>query len=338
MDIDFVSCIVCHHAGNFLPALAESLRKSIGVTYELIIVTSVKDFNLPGFPEAKILYLNAGPSEKRNFGAKQATSNYLFFLDDDTEVKPMFLYEMTEAMKKRGVGMVYGKTLNMERRNMLDNAGSYLTWTGFLWAREESGAIEDKGQFDEIEEIFAGKGAAMALRRDTFDKVGGFDPIYEILAEETDISWKVWFIGETVLWVPQAVLYHAFNTKFKPWSYFYTNKRVYYNGCRNYLLMHLKMLEWKNVIRILPILSTVWFFAGFGMLVTGKWEAGILIWKGLLYHINPVNIVDTLKRRKEAQKLRTKSDKELFKIIMRQPKFSFYWNRFWHYLKNARHG
>ena len=330
-----VSIILCHHVGNFVPACIQSIQASKYVNPEIIVVTSKEGMFFEG---ATTVYLNDGPSAKRNLGAQHATSGFLFFLDDDTEVEPHFLFEMVKAMQQPSVGMVYGKTLNMERRNMLDNAGSFLTWTGFLWAREESGAIEDIGQFDEQEEIFAGKGAAMALRRDTFDKVDGFDPVYEILAEETDISWKVWFIGEKVMWVPKAVLYHAFNTKFKPWSYYYTNKRVFYNGCRNYLLMNLKFLEWHNVLRILPILFSVWFFAGLGMLLTGKHQAGWLIWKGLAYHLNPINIADTLKLREVTQKLRTKSDKELFKTILRQPKLSFYWNRFWHYIKTGRHG
>ena len=330
-----VSIILCHHTGNFVPACINSIICNTGVEPEIIVVTSDKNAN---FKYAKTIYFDGGPAEKRNIGASFATSDYLFFLDDDTELHSEFLYHMAIAMDKPGVGMVYGKTLNMERRTILDNAGSFLTWTGFLWAREESGAVEDKGQFDEPEEIFAGKGAAMALRRDTFDKVGGFDPVYEILAEETDISWKVWFIGEKVMWVPSAVLHHAFNTVYKPWSYYYTNKRVYYNGCRNYLLMHLKFLQWHNAIRILPTLFMVWFLAGLGMLLTGKHQAGWLIWKGLAYHLNPWNIADTLKRRKATQKLRTKSDAELFRTILKQPKFSFYWNRFWHYIKTGRHG
>ena len=336
--MSLVSVILCHHTGDFVQPCIDSIEKSLGLDWEIIVVTSVlaskRNYEFKG---AKTIFFYGGPSEKRNIGAKHANGKYLFFLDDDTEVEPDFLLHMKNALDQPGVGMAYGKTLNMERRNMLDNAGSYLTWTGFLWAREESG-IEDKGQFDDPEDIFAGKGAAMALRRDTFDKVGGFDPVYEILAEETDISWKVWFIGERVVWVPKAVLFHAFNTKFKPWSYYYTSKRVYYNGARNYVLMLCKFLEVKNLLRILPIHIPVWLFAGLGMILTGKWEAGLLIWKGILYHLNPINILDTIKRRSEVQKLRTKSDSQLAPFIMRSPSLMFYIKRLIHYVQTGRHG
>lgn len=326
------SVILCHHAGDFVPKAIQSLKQSEDVDPEIIVVTSVDGISFEG---ARTVFCLGGASYKRNVGALYASHEYLFFLDDDIEVTPRFLTEMIFALKMPNVGMVYGKTLNMERRHMLDNAGSFLTWTGFLWAREESG-IEDKGQFDEYEEIFAGKGAAMALRRSTFRKVYGFDPNYGILAEETDISWKVWFIGERVLWVPRAVLYHAFNTKFKPWSYFYTPKRVYYNGCRNYLIMLTKFLEWKHWFRIVPFHACVWFCAGVGMLFCGKTEAGMNILKGLLYHA--VKFKTVLRLRKETQRLRTKSDKELFKKIMRQPSPKFYIKRFFHYLKTGMHG
>lgn len=327
------SIIICHHTGDFVPYAIRSIDQSSFVNFEIIVVTSAKNKLFKG---ATTVYCEGGPAHKRNVGATYAKYDYLFFLDDDVEVTPNFLHEMIIGLDKENVGMVYGKTLNMERRNMLDNAGSFLTWTGFLYAREESGGIQDRGQWNRYEDIFAGKGACMALRRSTFVKVGGFDPIYEILAEETDISWKVWFIGERVLWVPRAVLYHAFNTRFKPWNYYYTNKRVYYNGSRNYILMLLKFLSWKNAIRILPFHVFVWFCAGFGMLITGKFMAGFYIWKGLLYH--PFNWKDTMQRRKQAQALRTKSDEELFKVIMRQPSPMFYLKRFLLYIRTGRHG
>src|SRR3990167_2395775 len=214
------SVILCHHVGNFIPEAIKSIQASLEVDYEIIVVTSVENIYFDG---ARTVFCKGGPSHKRNIGATYAKHDYLFFLDDDIEVTPYFLFEMIRGLDMPNVGMVYGKSLNMERRKMLDNAGSFLTWTGFLWAREESGLMEDKGQFDKIEEIFAGKGACMALRRSTFYKVQGFDPDYEILAEETDISWKVWFVGQKVLWIPRAVLYHAFNTSFKEWNYFYSN-------------------------------------------------------------------------------------------------------------------
>ena len=242
---------------------------------------------------------------------------------------------MVKTIRKPDVGMIYGKTYNMERRNMLDNAGSFMTGTGFLWARERHG-IPDTGQFDFEEDILAGKGASMMLRRSTFDKVEGFDEIYEILAEETDISWKVWFIGERVVFCYKGVLYHAFNTRFKPWNYYYTPKRVYYNGCRNYIIMLIKFLEVRNLIRILPIHVTTWFLSGLGMFLVGKWKAGWNIWKGLAYH--PFHLKDTLERRRKVQLLRTKSDKELFKFIMRRPSILYYLDHFFHYIWTGKHG
>lgn len=332
-----ISVVICHHRGEFVDKAIQSIIDG-GEDVEIIIVTS--DYSatprLKGkFPQITVVEQQGGPSHKRNMGSRFASGKYFFFLDDDVEVTPFFFKEMVKGLDMENVGMVYGKTLNMERRNHLDNAGSFLTWTGFLYAREESGIL-DKGQFDEYEDVFAGKGACMALRRSTFRKVGGFDPNYEILAEETDISWKVWFIGERVLWVPKAILFHAFNTKYKPWNYYYTNKRVYLNGCRNYIAMLLIHLEWKNILRILPFHILVWFCASLGMLFTGKWEASLCILKGIAYNFSEFK--RTMWRRRKAQQLRKFSDKTLFQKIMRNPHFSFYWKRFLLYVREGRHG
>lgn len=333
-----VSVILCHHKGQFVIDCIQSIKSSKHVEPEIIVVTSNPSIieKNPVMKGVKLVYSNHGPSQKRNIGARYASSPYYFFLDDDTVLDPYFLFEGTKAfLENPQVGMIYGKSLNMERRNVLDNAGSYLTWTGFLYAREESG-IYDEGQFEKPEYIFAGKGAAMAIRRSTYGKVRGFDPVYEILAEETDISWKVWLIGEKVMWVPKAVLYHAFNTKFKPWSYYYTNKRVFYNGSRNYIILWLKLAEWGTIARVLPILGVSWFIAGIGMILSGKFAAGWNILKGLLYH--PFHWKDTMARRREAQRLRVLSDKELLPKIMRNPSAMFFIKRLFVYWKEGRHG
>lgn len=327
-----ISAIMCHHKGTkFIKACIKSLLASEKVDLEIIVVSSVKGAKFYG---STTYYHVAGPSVNRNFGANKATGDYFAFLDDDVEVEPDCLYQMWKVLKKPKVGMVYGKTHNMEFRHRFDGAGSFLTNTGFLWAREENG-IDDVGQYDKDEEVFAGKGASMMLKRTTYYDVGGFEPYYEILAEETDISWAVWFIGQKVMWAPKSLLFHAFNTSYKSKDY-YTNRRIYFNGCRNYIIMLLKFLEVKNIIKILPFHCFVWFMAGLSMILRGQPHAGGNIWRGLAHII--LYFPRIMKMRAKAQDLRTKSDAELFRTIMKRPGILFYLNRFYTYIRTGRHG
>jgi GT2 family glycosyltransferase len=326
------SVVLCHHTGDFVDRAVETLLQSQNVEIEIIVVTSERDRE---FKNTRTVYFNGGASEKRNVGFKYCSASYICFFDDDVEVDRDCVYELCRVLEREDVGMVYGKTYNMERRQNFDGAGSFLTSTGFLWAREESG-IKDEGQYDIEEPVFAGKGACMAIKRKVFSWVGYFDAYYGILAEETDISWKCWLAGYKVIYVPKAILYHAFNTRFKPWNYYYTNKRVFQNGSHNYIVMLLKCLELKNLILILPIHITIWILAGIGMFFSKKPVAGFFILKGVF--LIPFRWKIIMNKRRRTQNLRVKTDKELFKIIMKTPKFSFYWNRFFHYLINARHG
>jgi len=255
--------------------------------------------------------------------------------DDDIEVKPWAVHEMAKMMAEDPkLGMVFGKLLNMEFPNRFDEAGSYLTCSGLLWARAESGC-EDRGQFDSSVPVLSGKSASCMIDRKVFSEVGMFDVSYEILAEETDLSWRVWLYGYSVAFCPSSITLHAFNTKFKP-ADMYTPKRVYFNGCRNYISMLMTNLSNKHLI--IPIITQfiVWSMAGLGFLLTGKREAGVNVFRGLVWVLS--HFGDILSKRKVVQGSRKVSDDVLMKLIRKNPPASYYFKRFFHYLRTGRHG
>lgn len=327
-----VSAILCHHKGDLILKAIHSLKAQKNVELEIIVVTSVEK---AAFHGTKTIYVQGGPAHKRNIGFRFANHDLIAFFDDDVECRPTAAYEMGKVLKKDGVGAVFGKLLNMEFQNRFDEAGSYLTSSGFLWARAESGC-QDVGQFENLEQILAGKSASMMIRRQVFAEIGMFDASYEILGEETELSWRVWLSGWKVLYVPSSVTLHAFGTRFKP-KEMYTNKRVYLNGARNYLTMLYTSLGKKNWIFPIFTQLIVWSTAGLGMIITGKIDAGLNIFKGIGQFI--FNIRTIWKKRAKVQwNLRKVSDKELMPIILRNPPFSYYYKRFFHYLATGRHG
>lgn len=327
-----VSVCICHHKGTLINKAIYSLLKQKGVEIEIIVATSVKNASFYG---TKTIYVQGGPAYKRNIAFRYASHDLIAFFDDDVELRPTAVHEMAKVLRQDRVGMVYGKLLNMEFPDRFDEAGSYLTSSGFLWARAESG-IRDTGQFDSQVAVLAGKSASCMIRRTVFAEVGMFDSSYEILGEETDLSWRVWLSGWKVLYVPASVTLHAFNTRFKPKD-MYTPSRVYRNGCRNYLTMTYVCTGKKRWIFPLFTQLCVWTTAGIGMILTGKFEAGVNIFKGMFEFI--FNIRRIWHKRANVQwKLRKVSDKDLMPIILRNPPISYYTNRFMHYIKTGRHG
>lgn len=328
-----VSVIICHHKGDLILKAIKSLLAQKQVTLEIIVATSVRDASFYG---AKTLYISGGPAHKRNVAFRFASHDLIAFFDDDIEARPNAVYEMAKVFSQEpNVGMVFGKLLNMEFPDRLDEAGSFLTSSGFLFARAESGRL-DTGEFCRLEPVLAGKSAACMIHRRAFSGSGMFDASYEILGEETDLAWRVWLLGYRVLYVPKSVTLHAFNTRFKPRD-FYVPRRVYFNGCRNYLTMTYTNFGKKRWI--IPLLTQVivWSTAGIGMLLTGKFAAALNIFKGLGYFF--LNIRTIWKKRFHVQrKLRKVSDAELMPIIMRNPPMNYYFKRLLRYVRTGLHG
>ena len=286
------------------------------------------------FEEVKTYHLLGGPDRKRNESLKLCSYDLIAFFDDDIEATTDCVYEMATKLEDDTVGMVFGKTLNMEFRDRFDEAGSFLTWTGFLWARGDR--QKDIGQFETCEPVLAGKSASCMIKRSIFVEIGRFDINYEILGEETDLAWRVWLSGSTVLYVPKSVAYHAFNTRFKPID-FYVPKRVYYNGCRNYLSMLYTNLGKKNWIVPVMIQTCAWSFAAFCMVITGRIRSAYWIVRGLFYFYS--NMREIWNKRLYVQRnLRKVRDEKLFPIILKNPPLSYYLKRLVSYVRTGLHG
>lgn len=225
--------------------------------------------------------------------------------------------------------MVFGKLLNMEHPTIFDEAGGFLSWNGFIWARGDRQT--DIGQFDSLESIFSGKSASCMVRKNLVS----FDESMGILGEESDLAWRIWLQGYNVMYVPYSVTLHAFNTKFKPMT-FYASDRVYYNGCRNYITMLFKNLNFFNLIWILPIHVSCWLVASLMQFINKRQEAGWLILKGIWYCIANIGLL--IEKRIEVQKLRTVSDASLFNIFFKSPPISYYLTRLFRYGKTGLHG
>ena len=313
-----ISVIVCWHTPDFIDKFKASLAKSTITNYELIEMGGV-----------------GLPAKKRNDGAKLAKADYLAFFDDDVEISPDCLEHLYSVFQNVGkCGMVYGKLWKMDEPNRFDEAGGFMTNTGFIWSRAGQNEV-DRGQYDNIECILAGKSASCMVKKSIFDEVGWFDESFGILGEETDLSWRIWLRGYKVLFDPWATGMHAFNTKFKPIPKHYNPERVQFNGCRNYITMLIKNLG-RSHLWILPIHASIWFTAGCAMLITGKFKQGWCILRVIGYILT--HISEILEKRKIIQSTRRVSEKELWRTIHREAPRGYAVQRFLRYLSTSLHG
>lgn len=329
-----VSVIVCCHNQGFIHKFVESVKRSFGVTYEIIVVSSDDELSATGIPGCTVINGPAMPAAKRNMGARIAKADIIAFFDDDVEIESDCLKHLALMMVGK-VGMGFGKLMKADEPHRFDEAGGFLTPTGFIWSRAQQNLVDD-GQYDEVEQIFSGKSASCIIEKRLFEKIGGFDEDFGILGEESCLAWRVWLSGRSVIFIPRARGIHYFNTKFKPVKDYYTNERVFFNGTRNYITMLIKNLEIPLLFRILPIHVTIWVAAGLSMLLRGKFIAGVNILKGLWYVVRNLKLI--LEKRRKVQRNRVRTDDELWSIIFRSPGRAYYTERFTRYIRSGLHG
>lgn len=230
-----------------------------------------------------IVVNNTNPSWARNQGAKQAKGKYLVFLDNDTQVKKGWLNQVIKFMDQHSkVGAGQLKLLRMGT-NKFDSAGDLLTNNGFLTERARE--AEDKGQFDKADKIFSGKGAGMLVRKDVFEKIGGFDENYVYYWEEPDLFWRVWQAGYEVRFLWMGTVYHEYGTDKKPIPKIPPANQVYL-ACRNHLMTIIKNAQ-SGRWRMLFWVSLSWLGLEIIFVIKGKWRQALSIekaWWWLLGH------------------------------------------------------
>lgn len=94
---------------------------------------------------------------------------------------------------------------------------------------------EDNGQYGSVEEVAAGCGASLLIRRTMLEDVGLLDEDFFMYYEDTDLSLRARWRGWRILYAPQAIVRHIHCGSSQEWSPLF----VYYTD-RNRLAMLFK--------------------------------------------------------------------------------------------------
>lgn len=334
VNFPLVSIIIVTFNGKcYVSDCLDAIFKNTYPNYEIIVIDNgsyddtiqylnnqYKDKRL------KTIFLdkNFGPAYARNVGVQSANGKYLAFLDNDTKPEKEWLFGPILAMEKDPyVGACQCKLMLMDYPDRIDYVGDYLGQNGFLVQRANGGE-KDNGQYDFCEEIFSAKSAGMVMQKSVFLEVGGFDPLYFIYVEETDLAWRVWLRGYHIIFIPESVVMHKFSTSEKILG----DKQRYflkYHGCKNYLITLYKNLGRKYLIKIFPIHFLLWFGISMFQFVRGKHRDSRYILKGILYFFKNFKIINSA--RNDVQSERVVSDDKLFPVIMRKKSFIYFFRK-----------
>ena len=146
-----------------------------------------------------------------NAGARAARGELFLFLNNDIEVRdPGWLEEMVRFAQLSGVGIVGTKLLYPD--GLIQHAGvvigMHMNMCGLIFNRLPEGAWGPFGSPDVYRNYLAVMGACQMIRRNLFERVGGYDERYRVANSDVALCLRAWRTGARLVYTPYAALTH----------------------------------------------------------------------------------------------------------------------------------
>ena len=204
---------------SLLDSLFENYGKEIEENkIEIILVDNASNDNsIAAFKKSKysseIKFIenkkNFGFSKGNNIAAKKASGEYLLFVNSDTVTKDKGFIKMTEFLNEnKKTAVAGGKLINKDGS---DSAPArkfynlvYVFFTLFFsWLVPDLRLSPKK-----ISEVDWVSGAFMMIRREVFNKLGGFDENIFMYVEDMELCFRVKKLGYNIVFFPKSSLFH----------------------------------------------------------------------------------------------------------------------------------
>lgn len=165
------------------------------------------------YPQVKVIRSkeNLGFAGGNNLGIKAAKGKYLFFLNNDTLLKPLAsdlrpLISRLESSPK--IGMVCPK-IRFSWGNQLIQFAGYTPLSPITMRNKAIGCGEvDYGQYNTAHPTPYAHGAAMMIKREVIEKAGMMPECYFLYYEELDWSMMIRRAGYDIWYEPACTIYH----------------------------------------------------------------------------------------------------------------------------------
>ncbi|MDO4804841.1 MAG: glycosyltransferase family 2 protein [Lachnospiraceae bacterium] len=163
-------------------------------------------------PRVKVVYYEGSfnYSAINNFGAKHATGEYIFLLNNDTEfISEDVIGEMLGFCRRPDVGAV-GARLYYED-NTIQHAGVIVGWggiAGHAFVNQKRGETGYQHRIICQQDMSAVTAACMMVKKSVFDEVGGLTEELAVAFNDIDFCMKIREAGYLIVYDPYAELYH----------------------------------------------------------------------------------------------------------------------------------
>jgi GT2 family glycosyltransferase len=181
------------------------------------------------YPKLKIIAHkeNLGFGENSNDAVNQSKGDLIVLLNNDIYPHPKYIANVLKHFDNPNVFGVGFAELGHEN------------WARFYW---KDGYLQHEPGIADIDQTHISgwvSGGSSIIRKNIFQKLGGFDTIYRpFYGEDLDLGFRAWKSGYTLLWEPKSIVEHHHETTMSKFSLNFLN----YVKERNRLLN-----TWRNI-------------------------------------------------------------------------------------------
>jgi GT2 family glycosyltransferase len=259
---------------KFLPSVCNSTYKNI----EIVVADNAStdgsiQFVKESFPQIRCIEFqeNHGFTGGYNRALKEVNSDYYVLLNSDVEVESNWIESIVDLFEiSPKIAAIQPKIISWHDKKSFEYAGAgggYIDKYGFPFCRGRIfDSIEtDRGQYDEVKQVFWATGAALFVRAELYHSIGGLDEDFFAHMEEIDLCWRLKNAGHEVWVCPNSVVYHVGGGTLQK-----TNpKKTYYNF-RNGLILLLKNLPKGKLFQVIFMRLLIDHVAAYRFLFQGK--------------------------------------------------------------------
>lgn len=284
--IDLSIIIVNYNVKEFLKNLLYSIKKAAqNFSTEIIVVDNASDDGSvemikEKFPEVILIEnkSNVGFGKANNQGLKIAKGRFILLINPDTLVAEDTFQKMIEFFDSHlDVGMAGCKILNPDGTLQLACRRSFPgPWTAFtkvtglssLFPKSKLFARYNLTYLDENQtyEVDAISGSFMMLRKEVYDKVGGFDEQFFMYGEDLDLCYRIQKAGYKIFYVHTTQIIHYKGESTKRSSLDET--KIFYQAMHLFVKKHLSSsLLVEFILRFAIAIRTLLAFVGKSKLI-----------------------------------------------------------------------
>lgn len=209
--------------------------------YEILVCDMNSDedpsqkINSLQLPNTKVLLSehNLGFAGGNNWGMRQAKGDYIFIVNNDTEVTPHLIEQLLDPFfHDSKIGVTCPKIKFFFNPSVIQYAG--FNKMNMLTGRTTSigDREKDTGQFNDSRYTFGAHGCAMMVKREVIEKTGMFPELFFLYYEEWDWSTRIQKAGYEIYYQAAAEIFHKESMsvgKNSPLKTYYLNRnRILY--------------------------------------------------------------------------------------------------------------